>query len=159
MIQRQFFDPESRSYHRRSQHWTCAAGDEGYCHDQRGSHPSDFVAAQLTFQKVRINKHGDKITRSNEVKMPFTGTFHQKIRLGPVCEARRRVDIRPEKVEWLWHGRMARGKHPCIGGEPGTGKSLRQEPGAGPPRSRQAGGYRPACQRRLKSIAWRGNTG
>ena len=59
--------------------------------------------------------------------MPFTGTFHQKIRLGPVCEARRRVDIRPEKVEWLWHGRMARGKHPCIGGEPGTGKSLRQE--------------------------------
>jgi hypothetical protein len=95
--------------------------------------------------------------------MPFTGTFHQKIRLGPVCEARRRVDIRPEKVEWLWHGRMARGKHTCIGGEPGTGKSLRQEPGAGPAKVEavaflqgawQAGRYPP-----LKSIAWHGSTG
>ncbi|HUT56397.1 MAG TPA: AAA family ATPase, partial [Phycisphaerae bacterium] len=33
------------------------------------------------------------------------------------------ADIEPEKVEWLWHGRLARGKHTCIAGEPGTGKS------------------------------------
>ena len=31
--------------------------------------------------------------------------------------------IVPEKVEWLWSGRLARGKHACIAGEPGTGKS------------------------------------
>ena len=33
------------------------------------------------------------------------------------------ADIVPEKVEWLWSGRLARGKHTCIAGEPGTGKS------------------------------------
>jgi hypothetical protein len=33
------------------------------------------------------------------------------------------ADIEPEKVEWLWHGRLARGKHTCIAGEQGTGKS------------------------------------
>jgi hypothetical protein len=32
-------------------------------------------------------------------------------------------DIVPEKVEWLWSGRLARGKHTCLAGEPGTGKS------------------------------------
>jgi putative DNA primase/helicase len=33
------------------------------------------------------------------------------------------ADIAPEKIEWLWPGRLARGKHTCIAGEPGTGKS------------------------------------
>jgi hypothetical protein len=33
------------------------------------------------------------------------------------------ADIVPEKVEWLWSGRLARGKHTCIAGEPGIGKS------------------------------------
>ncbi len=32
-------------------------------------------------------------------------------------------DIVPEKVEWLCSGRLARGKHTCLAGEPGTGKS------------------------------------
>jgi putative DNA primase/helicase len=33
------------------------------------------------------------------------------------------ADIAPEKIEWIWPGRLARGKHACIAGEPGTGKS------------------------------------
>jgi putative DNA primase/helicase len=33
------------------------------------------------------------------------------------------AEIEPEKVEWLWAGRLARGKHTCVAGEPGTGKS------------------------------------
>ena len=33
------------------------------------------------------------------------------------------AEIAPEKIEWLWTGRLARGKHACIAGEPGTGKS------------------------------------
>jgi putative DNA primase/helicase len=32
-------------------------------------------------------------------------------------------EIEPERVEWLWPGRIALGKHTCIAGEPGTGKS------------------------------------
>ena len=33
------------------------------------------------------------------------------------------ADIPPENIEWLWPGRIALGKHACIAGEPGTGKS------------------------------------
>ena len=33
------------------------------------------------------------------------------------------AEIAPEKIEWVWPGRLARGKHTCIAGEPGTGKS------------------------------------
>lgn len=31
--------------------------------------------------------------------------------------------ITPEKIEWLWPGRLARGKHTCLAGEQGCGKS------------------------------------
>jgi putative DNA primase/helicase len=37
--------------------------------------------------------------------------------------ARRASGIEPEKVDWLWPGRLARGKHASFAGEPGTGKS------------------------------------
>jgi hypothetical protein len=37
--------------------------------------------------------------------------------------SRRASEIEPERVEWLWLGRIARGKHTIIAGEPGTGKS------------------------------------
>ena len=40
-----------------------------------------------------------------------------------VLVSRCAADITPEKIEWLWPGRLARGKHTCIAGEPGTGKS------------------------------------
>jgi len=33
------------------------------------------------------------------------------------------ASIKPEAVQWLWTGRLARGKHTCIAGEPGTAKS------------------------------------
>jgi hypothetical protein len=33
------------------------------------------------------------------------------------------AEIAPEKISWLWRGRLARGKHTCVAGEPGTGKS------------------------------------
>jgi len=41
----------------------------------------------------------------------------------PVLVSRCAAEIAPEKIEWLWPGRFARGKHTCIAGEPGTGKS------------------------------------
>jgi hypothetical protein len=36
---------------------------------------------------------------------------------------RRASDIRPKAVRWVWPGRIAVGKHTCVAGEPGTGKS------------------------------------
>jgi putative DNA primase/helicase len=35
----------------------------------------------------------------------------------------RASDVEPEKIEWLWPGRIARGKHTAIAGDPGAGKS------------------------------------
>jgi putative DNA primase/helicase len=33
------------------------------------------------------------------------------------------AEIAPETIDWIWRSRIARGKHTCIAGEPGTGKS------------------------------------
>ena len=33
------------------------------------------------------------------------------------------AEIPPENIQWLWPGRLALGKHTCIAGEPGAGKS------------------------------------
>jgi putative DNA primase/helicase len=35
----------------------------------------------------------------------------------------RASEVTPEKIEWIWPGRIARGKHTTIAGDPGTGKS------------------------------------
>jgi hypothetical protein len=35
----------------------------------------------------------------------------------------RASNVKPEKIEWLWPGRIARGKHTTLAGDPGTGKS------------------------------------
>jgi hypothetical protein len=42
---------------------------------------------------------------------------------GSMLICRRASELEPEQVEWLWAARIARGKHTCIAGEPGTGKS------------------------------------
>jgi len=41
------------------------------------------------------------------------------VALVSVCAA----SVRPEPIEWIWEGRIARGKHTAIAGEPGLGKS------------------------------------
>jgi hypothetical protein len=46
--------------------------------------------------------------------IPTTATAHLVSR----CAA----EIAPEKISWLWQGRIARGKHTCVAGVPGTGK-------------------------------------
>jgi hypothetical protein len=37
--------------------------------------------------------------------------------------AQRASEISPRSIEWLWPGRIARGKHTAVAGEPGDGKS------------------------------------
>ena len=37
--------------------------------------------------------------------------------------SRRASDVEPKRIEYLWPGRIARGKHTAIAGEPGDGKS------------------------------------
>jgi putative DNA primase/helicase len=42
---------------------------------------------------------------------------------GPRLISRRAADIVPKRIDFLWPGRIARGKHTAIAGEPGDGKS------------------------------------
>ena len=41
----------------------------------------------------------------------------------PHLSSRCAANIEPEQIEWLWQGRVARGKHTAIAGEAGDGKS------------------------------------
>lgn len=43
--------------------------------------------------------------------------------IAPSLVSRCAADIPPEHINWIWPGRLARGKHTCIGGDPGVGKS------------------------------------
>ena len=45
--------------------------------------------------------------------------FRQKPHLISRCAA----EIEPKRIDFLWPGRLARGKHTAIAGEPGDGKS------------------------------------
>jgi hypothetical protein len=42
---------------------------------------------------------------------------------GRQLRSRRASDITPTDIDFIWEGRLARGKHTCVGGEPGGGKS------------------------------------
>jgi putative DNA primase/helicase len=58
-------------------------------------------------------------TKAPKDGRPRRGTDASRCKL----VSRRASDIAPESVEYIWPGRIARGKHTTIGGEPGSGKS------------------------------------
>ena len=60
--------------------------------------------------------------KANGQNKRANGSFNYSPR--PELLSRRASDIPPEHVDWSWVGRLARGKHTCVAGEPGTGKSL-----------------------------------
>ena len=88
---------------------------------------SDFIATGSTAEQLydRVSaaplwKPSDTSAQSdNLAQSPPVNRGDDKYQLVMRCAA----DIAPEKIEWLWPGRLARGKHTCIAGEPGTGKS------------------------------------
>jgi predicted ATP-dependent serine protease len=69
--------------------------------------------------KVKIKKMQSAVALNSESPGHGNGCGNAAPTLVSHCAA----DIAPEEVEWLWTGRLARGKHTCIAGEPGTGKS------------------------------------
>src|SRR5262249_6738283 len=60
--------------------------------------------AQLIFAAC-FKRRADR--KTNEQRSPAAGLI-----------SRMAVEITPEKITWLWAGRIARGKHTCIAGEP-----------------------------------------
>jgi putative DNA primase/helicase len=64
-----------------------------------------------------------QLVENNAVECSDDNPFTADRPGGSALISRCASEIEPERVEWLWHGRIALGKHTCIAGEPGTGKS------------------------------------
>jgi putative DNA primase/helicase len=74
--------------------------------------PPDFRRAGKV-KVARLSAQRDTLRVTSQSGSEATGVLVSR------CAA----EIPPEKIEWLWPSRLARGKHTCIAGEPGTGKS------------------------------------
>lgn len=79
--------------------------------------PYDWVKAGGTIDQLSalVERHAVDASGVNAL------TAHRSS--GYSLISRRASEIKPERVEWLWPGRIAKGKTTCIAGEPGTGKS------------------------------------
>ena len=83
---------------------------------------SDFIAGDVTADKLieRIDATPLWQHPSTTDGVPAsTSSGNGQSELVMRCMA----DVQPEKIEWLWPGRIAIGKQTLIGGEPGLGKS------------------------------------
>jgi putative DNA primase/helicase len=84
---------------------------------------SDFIAgggtAEQLLQRIDATPLWQALLRSELSGPAAEGNGARQHQLVIRCMA----DIEPEKIEWLWPGRIATGKQTLIGGEPGLGKS------------------------------------
>jgi integrase len=76
---------------------------------------ADDDQLQETIVEAKVSAQRDSCIQSKSIShLDDAGKHNLIIR----CMA----DIQPEKIEWLWPGRIAIGKQTLIGGEPGLGK-------------------------------------
>jgi predicted ATP-dependent serine protease len=69
---------------------------------------------------VNIRTMADKV---NAYKGDNVVPLHGAPQTGPQLLTRCAADIEPEPIDWIWDGRIARGKLTVIGGDPEEGKS------------------------------------
>jgi putative DNA primase/helicase len=62
-----------------------------------------------------------KKRKAENAKLDHRALENTKPRRGLVCI--RASDVVPKKYDWIWSGRIARGKHTTVAGDPGLGKS------------------------------------
>jgi hypothetical protein len=83
----------------------------------RGGDVTDFVKGGGTHEDLmRLADEAPPWTPVTEVPSSGAAT-------GRGLVVQRASEIAPEKIEWVWTGRIARGKHTTIAGDPGVGKS------------------------------------
>lgn len=70
---------------------------------------------------VDVNAKLDELRRHRKAREAKPESSESDSEPGVV--ARRASDVDPKPIDWIWTGRIARGKHTAIAGEPGTGKS------------------------------------
>ena len=84
---------------------------------------SDFVAAGGTADQLNDRANAAALWKGSDSAAqnasPMPSSDPAECQLVVRCMA----DVEPEKIEWLWPGRIAIGKQTLIGGEPGLGKS------------------------------------
>jgi putative DNA primase/helicase len=89
--------------------------------DAHGQDAIQAILAATLKEPTALNGNAcesdDRPTRSNRLQPENGGGAASAL------VSRCAAEITPEKIKWLWPGRLARGKHTCIAGEPGTGKS------------------------------------
>jgi putative DNA primase/helicase len=82
---------------------------------------SDFVAAGGTSDRLIERIDATPLQHQPATKEVFQPASSSDGQSGLVMRCM--ADVHPEKIEWLWPGRIAIGKQTLIGGEPGLGKS------------------------------------
>ena len=84
---------------------------------------SDLIAVGVTADQLNDRASAAALWKgsnsSEPIASPMPSSDPAECKLVVRCMA----DVEPEKIEWLWPGRIAIGKQTLIGGEPGLGKS------------------------------------
>src|SRR5690606_26564931 len=71
----------------------------------------------------RTWEHALSTLRDVYERYPAGSADDQERAAAPAAVTVRLADVKPERIDWLWTGRLARGKLHVIDGDPGRGKS------------------------------------
>jgi putative DNA primase/helicase len=90
-----------------------------------GLENADSVDAACTREDEKLRarqqaRTGGATSKANGAHAETSGAYLQGERH---LISRRASEITPRDIDFLWDGRLARGKHTCVAGEPGAGKS------------------------------------
>ena len=77
----------------------------------------------IGFRRAGRLSNSGSMSKQTPLRSPTKTPSALTTPLAPLSSPGALPKLQPERVEWLWPGRIARGKHTCIAGEPGTGKS------------------------------------
>ena len=101
-----------------------AASLGGVAKKVRVSSPSQSSRQGGSFDWIANAGTADALWKLVEATPEYTGSDAKHGALkGRSLVTRCAADIQPEPIEWIWPGRIARGKHTAIAGEPGVAKS------------------------------------
>jgi putative DNA primase/helicase len=84
---------------------------------------TDFIAAGGTAEDLNRCADAAPVWKPNLPEVSADPIRSNDDTAGSELIMRRMSDVQPERIEWLWQGRIAIGKQTLIGGEPGLGKS------------------------------------
>ena len=84
---------------------------------------TDYIAAGGTAEDLLCRADATPVWKPCEPEVSAHPAERYDDPAGSELIIRRMSDVQPEKIEWLWQGRIAIGKQTLIGGEPGLGKS------------------------------------